>query len=125
MSAAMNATVAAAGLLILPVALVHSVFGQRMIFRPWDRKDPSLAALRRFRGILWASWHLASVLAAGIGVGLVLLARDWHGAPQEVWLVRVLALAFLGSSTLVAIGTRGRHPGWIGLGLSGTLALLG
>jgi hypothetical protein len=116
----MNTYFLAAGLLTVAMGGVHSLLGERWIFRRLrsdgfipTRGDPVLreAHVR----ILWASWHVVTVL--GWAFGAVLL---WLAEPAQMPLARsvlpvIMTCALLLSSTLVLVGTKGRHPGWIGL----------
>lgn len=107
----------AASALVVVVAVVHSVFGERLIFR--QLRSGSVAAtlpappLRSSHvRILWATWHLASALAIGLAVILGVLAGQ--PSPDELMLWAIVG-AFAVSGALVLGATRGRHPGWIGL----------
>ena len=59
----------AAGLTVA-IAMVHSVLGERRIFRRLRGGVPQLSAFQV--GILWASWHLVSLFC---------LASDAAAAP--------------------------------------------
>ncbi|MBL8299338.1 MAG: hypothetical protein JNN30_13450 [Rhodanobacteraceae bacterium] len=109
----------AAGLLIL-TGLVHSLLGEWLIFRHLRQGTlvPQLGApplLARNVRILWATWHLASVFGWGFAVMLLGLEAAPDGPVRDVVLQAVSAAA-AGGSTLVLVGTRGRHPGWVVLG---------
>jgi hypothetical protein len=87
----MNTYLFAAGILTALIGVVHSVMGEIMIFRALRRSTwiPTQggSALREFQvRIIWASWHILSLLTA-----------------------------LVASAALVLIGTRGRHPAWLGL----------
>jgi len=110
----------AAGLLALMVSLAHSVLGEILIFRHLRKGGlvPTMAApplKERHVRILWATWHLATVF--GLAFGFILLRLDSAAGDLAVQgLARsAAACAFFGGSLLVLVGTRGRHPGWIGL----------
>jgi hypothetical protein len=118
----MNWYFAAAGMLSLIIGLVHSVLGERLIFRRMRAggviptnggpvlREPHVR-------ILWATWHVVTVLGGCVAAVLLWLAL---GSPPAA-LVRgrlvahAISVAMLVSSLLVLIGTKGKHPGWVGL----------
>lgn len=110
----------AAAILAIVVALVHSILGEIMVFRrlrkpgrviPTDGGDRLLGSNVR---ILWASWHVLTVLGLGMAAMLLRLASSARTAEHD-FIAQAIALSMLGGSLLVLVGTRGRHPGWIGL----------
>ena len=116
-----------AAVLAIATGVVHSLLGERLIFRHLRRSSlvPSLPApplqARNVR-ILWATWHLASVFAWALAGLLWQLARE-PGADLSARLVlSASAAAFVVGSLLVLVGTRGRHPGWVALGAIGVLS---
>ena len=118
----MHLPLLAAGLLALLIGVIHSLLGERLIFRHLRRDGlvPTLPApplSQRHVRILWATWHIGSVFGAGFAA--LLLAAAFHDDPQAFRSLasRATALAYLASALLVLVGTRARHPGWIGLGL--------
>ena len=116
----MRAYMFAAGVLALIVGAAHSVLGEILIFRHLRSRGlvPAMGAppLReRHIRILWASWHLATVFGWASGVLLLQLASPGTESALRALVANTIALAFLGGSLLVLIGTKGRHPGWIGL----------
>lgn len=119
----------AAGLLMVLTGLVHSVLGEVLIFRRLRTGTivPLLAPqpLReRHLRILWASWHLVSVLGFGLAALLIALAAA-PDLPSHAPLVRIVSVATLAGSGLVLFATRGRHPGWLALLVAGVLGWLG
>jgi hypothetical protein len=103
---------------------VHSFLGERLIFQRLRSGSlvPSLAAFplqSRHVQILWATWHLASVLAWAMAGLLLRMSQGSLTARSVLW---AAAFAFLTGSLLVFIGTRGRHPGWVALGAVGILS---
>jgi hypothetical protein len=115
----MNIYLFAAGSLTIVIGLVHSILGEIIIFNRlrYDNWIPTQggSALREFQvRILWASWHVVSVLGWALAAILLHLSNEVV-SPLTSWLALCLLLAFVGSSALVLVGTRGRHPGWIGL----------
>lgn len=118
----------AAAIVLACVGVGHSILGETAIFRRVRRAGflPTDAAppLRgRHIRILWATWHIASVLGWALAAILYRLATA-PGMPIDGFAVRAGIVALLASATLVLVATRGRHPGWVGLGLAGLLALL-
>lgn len=126
----MNTYFVAAAALAFVIGLVHSVLGERLVFRRMR-----LSGLVPTNGgtvlreahvrIVWVSWHLVTLLGWCLGFVLLWLAQPSHAplAPSEVaWAV---AVALLASSALVLVGTRGRHPGWLGLLVAGVLVVAG
>ena len=119
----------AAGLLMILIGVAHSVIGEILIFRQLRGGTivPLLAPqpLReRHLRILWASWHLGSVLGFGFAGMLIVLAMS-PDLPSHASFVRIVAIATLASSALVLYATKGRHPGWLGLLVAAGLAWLG
>lgn len=110
-----------AAVLAVLVALIHSVMGEVLIFRHLRAGTlvPTRAAAplrERHVRILWASWHIASVF------GLTAAAILWRAADASqpdgtfgAYAVSAVSLGMAASSLLVLVGTRGRHPGWLGL----------
>ena len=124
----MNPYFVTAALLTFAVAAVHSVLGEVLIFRRLraggfvPTGDGTLLRPRHVR-ILWASWHLVTVF----GWALALLLLRWPagatGLPAGG--ARVVAAAMAVGAALVGVGTRGRHPGWVGLLIVALLVWIG
>jgi len=126
----MNWLFVAASLLTFAVAAVHSVLGEHLVFRRMrsggliPTNGGELLRERHVR-ILWASWHLVSIMGSGMAVLLF-----WLAMPSSRHLVHsaatgVIAISMLASSLLVLVGTKGRHPGWLGLLCVAVLVFLG
>jgi len=112
-----NYLVGAAGLALV-VGLVHSIVGEFMIFRRLRQQSliPTNGGnilLERHVRILWASWHVLTVFGALIAFLLLHLAAI--PAADRRGLGGAIVLAMILGSLLVLVGTRGRHPGWVGL----------
>ncbi len=111
---------AVAGLLALVTGLVHSILGEVMIFRPLrngsliSATSPAPLAKRTI-GILWATWHLATVFGWAFAGILLQLAFAPQAASTTVLVVTAIVFANVGGGLLVLVGTKGRHPGWIAL----------
>ncbi len=119
-----------AGILVVLIGLSHSILGEILIFRRQRSSGivPTLGGeilKERHVRILWASWHLVTILGWALGGMLIMLALP-PGQPFPArWLVRIALIATLACSALVCFATKGRHPGWIGLLLAAILTWLG
>jgi hypothetical protein len=113
---------AAAGLTVA-IAMVHSVLGERRIFRRLRGGGaPRLSAFQV--GILWASWHLVSLFGLALAAALFCLASP-TGLANLPTVLRVAVIAsMVGGAGLVGFGTRGRHPAWIALFLVAALVAM-
>lgn len=123
----MQPLLATAAILAIVTGFVHSLLGERLIFRHLRKSTlvPTLAAAplqSRHVRILWATWHLASVLAWAMAGLLWQLAQRPGAALSSQLVLGAFAAAFVAGSLLVLVGTRGRHPGWVALGAVGILS---
>jgi hypothetical protein len=119
----------AAGVLMILIGIAHSVIGEILIFRQLRAGTivPLLAPAplrERHLRILWANWHLTSVLGWGLAALLILIAVAPDPSSHALQ-VRIIAVATLAGSLLVLYATRGRHPGWFGLLIAAGLAWFG
>jgi len=123
----MQPLLATAALLAVATGVVHSFLGERLIFRHLRQSSfvPSLAApplqARNIR-ILWATWHLASVLGWVMAALLWQLASSPGHALAASSVLHTSAAGFIAGALLVLVATRGRHPGWVALGAVGILS---
>ena len=126
----MNGYFVAASLLAFIVGAVHSVLGEHLIFRRMREdgiiptKGGELLRERHVR-ILWASWHLVTVMGCGMAALLLWLAMPASKPLINSIIPLVILISMLVSALLVLVGTRGRHPGWIGLLLVATCIFAG
>ena len=109
-----------AGSLALVVGIIHSVLGEVLIFSRMRNGGlvPTVGAplLReRHVRILWASWHIVTVF--GWALGVILLRFSFPSAEYtvQVFVENTIVFSMLASSLLVLVGTKGMHPGWLGL----------
>ncbi len=116
----MNFYLFAAACLILIVGLIHSILGETLIFSRMRNNgfiptagDPVLK--ERHVRILWASWHLVTLFAWGLAFLVFKLSIATSDQNWFLDVERVILFAMLAGSALVLIGTRGRHPGWLGM----------
>lgn len=102
------------------IGVIHTVLGEVLIFQRMrvkgvvPTKGGEVLRERNVR-ILWATWHLVTVLGFLVAAVIVHLIRMPAGSVESRLLVVSLIGAMLASSLLVLVATRGRHPGWAGL----------
>lgn len=118
-----------AAALALLVGLVHSVLGEQLIFSRMRQGGlvPTNGARLIGAGhvrILWASWHIVTVFGGCIAAILFWLAQAPPSAAHAFVANAIVICMFL-CAVLVFVGTRGRHPGWVGLLSVAVLTWLG
>lgn len=109
-----------AGVLAALTGVVHSVLGERLIFRhlrqgsfiPTTSAPPLKESHIR---ILWATWHISSLFGWAFAGVLLHLAFTPLGVSLSQFVLSAIVSAYFGASMLVLVGTKGRHPGWIAL----------
>ncbi len=121
----MNPWLISSGILMIITGVVHSVFGERLIFSRLRAgglipTDGGSHLRERHVRILWATWHFTSVL--GWGAAFILLYAANAAVPALV--IQTLVAAAAAGGILVLVGTRGKHPGWIALLMVALLGLL-
>jgi|JI6StandDraft_1071083.scaffolds.fasta_scaffold75681_2 hypothetical protein len=119
----MSLMLLAAAALTVAIAAVHSVLGERRIFRRLRGDgEPRLSAFQV--GILWASWHLVSLFGLALAVALFCLASPTGLTNLPAVLRAAVIGSMVGGAGLVGFGTRGRHPAWIALLLVAALVAI-
>ena len=117
----MNSTLlVAAGCLTIIVGLVHSVLGEVLIFRRMRNgglipTQGSPILRERHVRILWASWHVVSVFGWALGAILLRLSSSSSEFALPAFIAYTVLVAMTAASLLVLVGTKGMHPGWVGL----------
>ncbi len=119
-----------AAIVLFIVGTIHSILGEFLIFRYLRKKGivPSLAAppLReRHVRILWATWHIVTVFGYGFCVVLVWLSQSTENVNHVPFIKETIIYSMLAGALLVLWGTRGKHPGWVGLLLVAFFTWLG
>lgn len=114
----MNRYFLAAAILSFLVGLAHSILGEMLIFRRMRQGGLIPTNGGRVIGeghvrILWASWHVLTVFGWCLAAVLLWLAQAQRAGHAPIGQAIVVAMA--AGSFLVLVGTRGKHPGWIGL----------
>ena len=115
----MNTYLAAAAILAFLVGLVHSLMGEVMVFSRlreshWVPTNGGKLLLSPHVRILWASWHVLTVLGWLVACALWLLASE-PATGLRSSLLQAICWATVISSMIVLYGTKARHPGWVGL----------
>lgn len=104
-----------AGVLALILGVVHSVLGEKLIFKRLRSIDLTLvsgsqAISPQHLRTIWSTWHLISIFGYGLGAILLILSLSPNDAIDLI--SKAVELTFLVSAIFWLIGTRGRHPAW-------------
>jgi hypothetical protein len=106
------------GLLAIAAALIHGLLSETRVF-PRVTIEP-----RGLRTLFRLVWQIPTV--AWIAGGVLLIAAPGMAAPvARHWIVVTLAFLFAFSAIGNAVGTRGRHFGWLVLGAVAAMAVAG
>ncbi|RMF57234.1 MAG: hypothetical protein D6748_11625 [Calditrichaeota bacterium] len=110
----MNTYFLIAAILSLLMGITHSIMGEKyflayLFMREHLEEVGNEVYVNRTTRI---AWHLTSIAWMGVAIILFVLAHH-HENPMVPILASVIALVFLGSALLSAIGSRGRHLLWI------------
>ncbi|MFK7966967.1 MAG: hypothetical protein AB8C46_23655 [Burkholderiaceae bacterium] len=116
----MQLTLVLAAMLAVVVGAVHSALGEKLIFSKLRQGGvvPSKIAGPLHEShvrILWASWHSLTVFGLVIAAILLRLAWPAEAVQMRDFFLNAVAFGMSGSSLLVLVGTKAKHPGWIGL----------
>jgi hypothetical protein len=109
-----------AGVLALMVGTIHSVLGEIYIFRRMrvsgivPTNGAPLLRERHVR-ILWASWHIVTVFGWAFAAVILRLAFPTGNDSFQTFVQNTTITSMLMSALLVLFGTKGMHPGWLGL----------
>jgi len=116
----MNIPLLSAGIVLLALAVSHSIIGERLIFRHLRVGTPGHAAARellpaRRWDALWSTWHLVSLLGLGLSAAMITASTysDLKNAIDAI--AMILAATFAVSGIYWLTGTKGKHPAWVGL----------
>ena len=112
-------TLAAAAIVLVVTAVVHTVVGEAVWIRHLPRFEapPLPFGSELAKRTIRVTWHLASVLALGFAA----LAWELARRPPDPFVTTTLAVTFAVSALLVLAFTRGKHPGWIAIGAAAIL----
>lgn len=125
----MNPWLTAAAALLFATGLAHSLLGERLMFGRLRRgglvPTGGAPALSGFQTrILWASWHLVTLLGWGLAAVLLWLAQPAARAVSGGVVEAIITTALAASGGLVLLSNRGRHPAWVALLAAAVLVLL-
>jgi hypothetical protein len=114
-------TLHVAAALSFATGLAHSVLGEVLIFQRLRRgtvvpTHGGHALGGRHVRILWASWHVLTLLGWCMALMLVELAA-WPANDMTGAITRLISVGMLTGGLTVLIATRGRHPGWVSMTL--------
>lgn len=129
----MNTYLFIAGVLFFLLGIAHSVIGEYLIFKDKRNKGsfvPSKTSTElkeKHLRIIWATWHLSSFIGFCIGAILIKIALEQNHLNSNFtdFIIQSIIYATFISSFLVLIGTKGKHPGWIGFLIIGILLVIG
>jgi hypothetical protein len=106
------------GALAIAAAVIHGVLSETRVF-PRVTIEP-----RRLRTLFRFVWQVPTV--AWIAGGVLLIAAPTMASDAaRHWIVVMLACLFVFSAIGNAVGTRGRHFGWMLLGAVAAMAVAG
>ena len=106
------------GVVAILAALVHGVLSETRIFPRVTIEPQRLRTLFRF------VWQVPTVAWIAGGV-LLIAAPSMESETARHWLVITLACVLAFSAIGNAVGTRGKHFGWIVLGAAAAMAVAG
>src|SRR5262249_29583960 len=106
------------GVLAILAALIHGVLSETRVF-PRVTIEP-----QRLRTLFRMVWQVPTV-AWIVGGVLLIAAPSLASDPARHWIVAMLACLFAFSAAGNAIGTRGKHFGWMMLGAVAAMAVAG
>ena len=106
------------GVVAIVAALIHGVLSETKVF-PRVTIEP-----QRLRTLFRLVWQIPTV--AWIAGGVLLIATPGMASPvARHWIIVTFACVFAFSAIGNAVGTRGRHFGWMVLGAVVAMAVAG
>ena len=112
-----------AAILVIGVAIAHSVLGERYLISRLSRLEglPHLLGGPEFAfRILRFAWHITTVAWFGFAAIFVLMA---HEAVSTRSIAAVVAVTFVVSAVITVAASRGRHLAWVVFLAIGTISL--
>lgn len=116
----MQLTLILAAMIAVLVGVVHSVLGEKLMFsrlrqQHWVPGKSAGPLHESHIRIIWASWHALSVFGFVLAAILLRLAWPVQAVQLSAFILHAVFAGMVAAALLVLVGTRGRHPGWIGL----------
>ena len=130
----MNLYLLASAVLMVGLAVVHSVLGEIKIFRHIKDPDelPHLKGFPLIRKNDYAAkltirmvWHLITVMALALTAILFHLSLLPSLTGSEVCIVKIIGASMFASFIVSLIISKGSHVAWIAFLLIGTLCIMG
>jgi hypothetical protein len=118
-----------AGFLAIALGVVHSVLGEVLIFRHLREtdvfSDDGISKLKkRHYKTIWSTWHLVTLFGWGFGAILIIQSRPDSLETTLFNISSLISISFFVCAVYWLIGTRGKHPAWIILGIISILVWL-
>jgi hypothetical protein len=111
-------TLQIAGVLAILVAIVHGAIAELRVFAS-SHIEP-----RRVQRLLRMVWQASTI--DWIGIGVLLIAAPALGSDSaRRWIIAVAVVVYGYAAVGNAVVTRGRHVGWLLMGVVIALALMG
>lgn len=124
----MNYYFLAAGLLTMLIGIIHSIVGEVKLISPiqhLEKLPPLQGSVLQTKRTLRFAWHVTSVLGMGIGAVLVFYATEPSLPPPERFVLIIIDITLSLSFIVSLIGSRGKHPAWVGLLIASGLLTYG
>jgi len=123
----------AASIVLVVLGALHSILGEKLIFRRLDRIEglplagfpPIIGAKVPPDFALRATWHNLTIFGWTFAVILGCWDLVTPAAGGGHFLAQTFAIALLISAVLWAAASRGKHIGWLGFLLAAVLTWLG
>lgn len=112
----MNSYLLIASIITFLLGLVHSVLGEIMILRHLPNVEgfPPIAKSKRLpKWTIRITWHITTILGWAIAIILAYFSQYNPLDNNQLFIIKVLDIAFFASFVVSLIGTRARHPSWI------------
>jgi hypothetical protein len=107
----------AAAVVLLVLGVVHSALGEALFFRHIGRVQgfPVILGTTDFpKRTLRVTWHIPSILASALALILCRFSYLTKLGEGEWFVIKTISVSLLLCAVVTFIGTRGKHPGWVG-----------
>lgn len=125
----MQLSLVLAAMIAILVGVAHSVLGEKFVFsqlrqQSWVPSKPAGPLHESHVRIVWASWHALTVFGFVLAAILLRLASPVEVVQLSAFIQNAVFVGMVAAALLVLVGTKARHPGWLGLLLVGLLTWL-